>query len=338
MQDPLLEQLQARKERKNYAMVTIVDSFGSTPRTNGKMLVYENGLSKGTVGGGHHEQMAKRDAVACIASGQNALKRYEIKAPAAASGAVCTGGITVFIEVFRAAPLLVVCGGGHVGRSLIRIAKEVGFDVLLVDTRDAGAIAESVAMADRFEQVPDFASGLRALGIDPTALLRSLLLQPRHRRRLSSCGARQGMELRRHGREPRQNWSDLLAEARAWLFRRPARRGPYAHWSLARRGNPGGDRRCHHGRDHRRAARKDTKLFLTPQFPRKGRRSVSLQRPFPSVKEALHYYICGTITPRGSAAVSVNVSPFRKCTFSAVKSAVKASSVPISSKPKPSPR
>ena len=109
MQDLLLEQLQARKERKNYAMVTIVDSFGSTPRTNGKMLVYENGLSKGTV------------------------------------------------------------GGGHVGRSLIRIAKEAGFDVLLVDTRDTEIIADSVAMADRFEQVPDFESGLRALDIDPTA-------------------------------------------------------------------------------------------------------------------------------------------------------------------------
>lgn len=81
-------------------MVTIVDSFGSTPRTNGKMLVYENGLSKGTV------------------------------------------------------------GGGHVGRSL---------DVLLVDTRDTEIIADSVAMADRFEQVPDFESGLRALDIDPTA-------------------------------------------------------------------------------------------------------------------------------------------------------------------------
>lgn len=169
MQDLLLEQLQARKERKNYAIVTIVDSFGSTPRTSGKMLVYENGLSKGTVGGGCHEQMAKRDAAACITAGQNALKRYEIKDPAAASGAVCTGGITVFIEVFRAAPLLVVCGGGHVGRSLIRIAKEVGFDVLLVDTRDAEVIAESVAMADRFEQVPDFASGLRALDIEPSA-------------------------------------------------------------------------------------------------------------------------------------------------------------------------
>ena len=45
MQDLLLEQLQARKNRKNYALVTIVDSFGSTPRTSGKMLVYEGGLS-----------------------------------------------------------------------------------------------------------------------------------------------------------------------------------------------------------------------------------------------------------------------------------------------------
>ena len=93
MQDLLLEQLQARKNRKNYALVTIVDSFGSTPRTSGKMLVYEGGLSKGTVGGGPHEQMAKQDAVQCIRSGCNALKRYEIKS----DGEVCTGGISVFI-------------------------------------------------------------------------------------------------------------------------------------------------------------------------------------------------------------------------------------------------
>lgn len=169
MQDLLLEQIQARKDRKNYAVVTIVDSFGSTPRTSGKMLVYDSGLSKGTVGGGPHELMAKRDAVACIHSGTNALRRYEIKTPAASSGEICTGGISVFIEVFCTAPLLVVCGGGHVGRNLIRIAKVVGFDVLLVDTRNREVIEEAVSLADRFEQVPDFTSGLRSLDIDPGA-------------------------------------------------------------------------------------------------------------------------------------------------------------------------
>lgn len=165
MQDLLLEQLQARKNRKNYALVTIVDSFGSTPRTTGKMLVYEGGLSKGTVGGGPHEQMAKQDAVQCIRSGCNALKRYEIKS----DGEVCTGGISVFIEVFRVAPLLVVCGGGHVGRNLIPMAKMVGFDVLLVDTRAPEIISEAVSLADRFERVSDFRSGLCALDIEPEA-------------------------------------------------------------------------------------------------------------------------------------------------------------------------
>ena len=46
----------------------------------------------------------------------------------------------------------------------------------------------------------------------------------------------------------------------------------------------------------------------------------------------------GTMTPLGSAAVSVNASVSRKRTSAAAKSPVKASSVPISSKPKPSPR
>ena len=165
MQDLLLEQLQARKNRKNHALVTIVDSFGSTPRTSAKMLVYEGGLSKGTVGGGPHEQMAKQDAVQCIRSGCNALKRYEIKS----DGEVCTGGISVFIEVFRVAPLLVVCGGGHVGRNLIPMAKMVGFDVLLVDTRAPEIISEAVSLADRFERVSDFRSGLCALDIEPEA-------------------------------------------------------------------------------------------------------------------------------------------------------------------------
>lgn len=169
MHSLLLEQLQSQKDRKNYAVVTIVDASGSTPRTSGKMLVYESGLSSGTVGGGAHEQMAKRDAVDCIRAGTNALKHYEITASAAHAGQTCTGAITVFIEVFRAAPLLVVCGGGHVGRHLIPMAKMVGFDVLLVDTRAPEIISESVALADHFLRVPDFESGLRSLDADPDA-------------------------------------------------------------------------------------------------------------------------------------------------------------------------
>ena len=64
---------------------------------------------------------------------------------------------------------VVVCGGGHVGRNLLPMAKMVGFDVLLVDTRAPEIISEAVSLADRFERVSDFRSGLCALDIEPEA-------------------------------------------------------------------------------------------------------------------------------------------------------------------------
>ena len=39
MEDLLLRQLEARKQRRPYAVATIVEATGSTPRTEGKMLV-----------------------------------------------------------------------------------------------------------------------------------------------------------------------------------------------------------------------------------------------------------------------------------------------------------
>ena len=150
MQDLLLEQLQARKNRKNYALVTIVDSFGSTPRTNGKMLVYEGGLSKGTVGGGPHEQMAKRDALSAMDAGENRFLRYDFPS---LDGASCSGRLSVLIEVLLPKPLLVVFGGGHVGTSLLRLAKPTGFRALLFDDRAEDQIPEAVSLADCFVRV-----------------------------------------------------------------------------------------------------------------------------------------------------------------------------------------
>ena len=62
MEDLLLRQLEARKQRRPYAVATIVEATGSTPRTEGKMLVYADGSSIGTIGGGIAELQAKKDA------------------------------------------------------------------------------------------------------------------------------------------------------------------------------------------------------------------------------------------------------------------------------------
>ena len=74
--DIVKEQAAAYDAGKSFAVVTIVQSDGSTPRSSGKMIVYPDGSSKGTVGGGAVELLAIRDAQKCIQSSENAFKSY----------------------------------------------------------------------------------------------------------------------------------------------------------------------------------------------------------------------------------------------------------------------
>ena len=161
MEDLLQLQLLARQQRTPYAVATIVEATGSTPRTEGKMLVYADGRSAGTIGGGLAELRAKKDAADAIRCGKNRLVRYEVVPQAAASGMVCGGTLQVFIEVYGTRPLLVVCGGGHVGTCVLRAAKLTGFELWLFDDRPQEAVAEAAALADR--NVERFALYLRNL-------------------------------------------------------------------------------------------------------------------------------------------------------------------------------
>ena len=170
MDDLLLEQLEARKQRKEYAVVTIVDAKGSTPRTEGKMLVYADGGSIGTIGGGVAELRAKKDAVEAIRSGKSKLMHYEVVPQGAKSGMVCGGELQVFIEIPHVKPLLAVCGGGHVGTCVLRAAKLTGFELWLFDDRPAETVAEAAALADRFFPVgSDIYAGIAAQTVSPGA-------------------------------------------------------------------------------------------------------------------------------------------------------------------------
>ena len=54
------------------------------------------------------------------------------------------GGRSLFIEVFPVRPRLVIVGGVEVARSLVRLARELGFETVVVDgrrvVRDARAV------------------------------------------------------------------------------------------------------------------------------------------------------------------------------------------------------
>ena len=163
----LREQLRARESNRAFATVTILSAEGSAPRRTGKMLVFSDGETKGTIGGGAAERMAAKDAAECILAGAGRCVTYDMSSPEANTGMLCGGKITVFIEVFSAQPLLIQCGGGHVGKCVLRLARFLGFRTLLIDDRDAEALAGAAGLADRFLRTSDYTETI--LGLDVPA-------------------------------------------------------------------------------------------------------------------------------------------------------------------------
>ena len=51
------------------------------------------------------------------------------------SGAPCGGEVSLFIDVYKAVPLLLIVGGGHLGQPLAEMARIVGFLVQVVDVQ-----------------------------------------------------------------------------------------------------------------------------------------------------------------------------------------------------------
>jgi len=152
------------------ALVTIVAATGSTPqRVGAKMLVFPDGRTVGTIGGGCYENDAFWKAREAITARRPLNVKYELNDDfAQESGLVCGGQMEVFIEPVEASPDVYVFGAGHVGYFVAKMAHEVGFRVHVVDDR------EKFANAERFgegidvvvENIPDW---LTAHALPPTA-------------------------------------------------------------------------------------------------------------------------------------------------------------------------
>jgi xanthine dehydrogenase accessory factor len=131
------------------ALVTIVATTGSTPqRVGAKMLVFGDGRTVGTIGGGCYENDAFWKAREAITSRRPQLVKYELSDDfAQESGLICGGQMEVYIEPVEPSPELYVIGAGHVGYHLARLAHEVGFLIHVVDDR------EKFANRERFPEV-----------------------------------------------------------------------------------------------------------------------------------------------------------------------------------------
>ena len=136
--------------RGRLALATVVETKGSGPsRIGRRFLVFEDGSFRGTIGGGPFEALVVADAAALFRDSGPAriLKWYdffdrELEGEREPTNMICGGSSRVSIELLKAAPALVVLGGGHVGLALARFGRELGYDVLVGDDREEYARPE----------------------------------------------------------------------------------------------------------------------------------------------------------------------------------------------------
>ncbi len=144
-----LAELQSRAQP--VALCTIIGSQGSTPRHVGsKMLVLPDGSIAGTVGGGDLENRVRQAAFEALEDGQPRRVSYNMADPARGDPGVCGGQVEVFVEPILPPPLMLVIGGGHVGKAVAHLAKWLGFRVAVSDDRAEFCTPQENPDADAF--------------------------------------------------------------------------------------------------------------------------------------------------------------------------------------------
>jgi xanthine dehydrogenase accessory factor len=138
------EIVQLRRGGRRGAVATIVNVRGSIPSfKTAKMLVRDDGSILGTIGGGCVEAEVWQAAREVMASEKPRTLTFNLNQdPKYDTGLVCGGTLDIFIEPILPAALLYLFGAGHVALSLCKAASQVGFDVTVIDDRDAYASQE----------------------------------------------------------------------------------------------------------------------------------------------------------------------------------------------------
>ena len=120
------------------ALASLIRAGGAAPDSadsgiGAKLFIRQDGSTVGSLGSPDLDQSALQEAFELMTHGKN---KYVV----AASGA------EYFIEAYTTPPQLVLCGGGHVSKSIAPLAKTLGFRVFITDDR------QEFANPDRFPE------------------------------------------------------------------------------------------------------------------------------------------------------------------------------------------
>jgi len=97
------------------------------------MVVFDDGSTFGTIGGGRYEKNVIAECRKAIKTKKPTTLAYQYFGRKGES--VCGGEIKVFIEPVIAQDHLIICGGGHIALPLSAMGKILAFRVTVIDDR-----------------------------------------------------------------------------------------------------------------------------------------------------------------------------------------------------------
>ena len=144
---------EAKKDGKAVALCIVIETKGAVPRHAGsKMLVYSNGRTEGSVGGGELESRTVNAAIESLKDGKSRIVEHSLSAEDPNSVGVCGGAVKVYIEPQVTQPILLILGAGHVGRSVAKFGQMLDFRVIVSDDRTE--LCNSEALPGKLEFLP----------------------------------------------------------------------------------------------------------------------------------------------------------------------------------------
>lgn len=145
----LEELLAAQARREPVALAVVIRDQGSVPRHAGsKMLIFGDGRTIGSVGGGELESRVANAAREALRDGKPRVVPYSLVDPQRGDPGVCGGAVEIYVEPYPAPYTLYVLGCGHVGRSLASLGRWLGYRVIAWDDRADLATRENMPDAD----------------------------------------------------------------------------------------------------------------------------------------------------------------------------------------------
>lgn len=136
--DILEKIVEAKKNNRPLVLLTVIDVKGSAPREIGaKMILWQDGSTDGTIGGGAIEKFALDDAKTLFQTTKPKVFHYDLSD----LKMQCGGKMSVFMEPVLPKPQLLIFGAGHIGLALAQLAEMLNFAVTIVDDRPEFATA-----------------------------------------------------------------------------------------------------------------------------------------------------------------------------------------------------